>query len=102
MKRALLCLLLFPLSAPALERDLLNAVESVAGIYSSIYLHEAGHALALKAAGASQITIKVPRPGTIFSGQTSSTSAHVPTAGFVGTERTSFIVQAEGKRVRVV
>lgn len=73
MRRTLLTLLLLaPCSAFALERDLLHALESVAGIYSSIYIHEAGHAMADKALGASDVTIEVPRRGTIFSGQTSA------------------------------
>lgn len=81
MRRALLSLLLLPYSAFGLERDLLNAVESVAGIYSSIYIHEAGHAMVYKALGASDITIEVPRRGTILSGQTSGNFAQPLTQG---------------------
>ena len=47
---------------------MLNAVEAVAGIYSSIYLHEAGHALAAKAFGATDVVIEVPRKGSIMNG----------------------------------
>lgn len=72
MRRALFALLLLPASAMAAERDLLNAAESVAGICSSIYIHEVGHALVYKALGASEVSIEVPRPGTVFSGRTSS------------------------------
>ncbi len=82
MRRILLPLfLLLPCSAFALERDLLNALESVAGIYSSIYIHEAGHAMVYKALGACDITIEVPRRGTIFSGQTSGNFATPLTQG---------------------
>lgn len=71
MHRLLLLLLLLPLKSFALERDLLNALESAAGIYSSIYVHEVGHALVYKAMGATDIDIQVPRKGMVFSGQTS-------------------------------
>jgi hypothetical protein len=64
--------LLLPCSSQALDRDLRNAVESAAGIYSSIYVPEAGHALAFKLAGASDVTIQVPRRDAILSGQTSA------------------------------
>jgi hypothetical protein len=73
VRRTLLSFLLLPCSCFALERDVLNAAESVAGIYSSIYIHEAGHALAYKLMGATDVTIEVPRRGTIFSGQTTGT-----------------------------
>ena len=74
LRRASLALglVLLPASAMAAERDLLNAAESVAGIYSSIAIHEVGHALVYKALGASDVRIEVPRPGTVFSGRTSS------------------------------
>ena len=72
MLRTILTLLLFPVGAQAVERDLLNAVESVAGVYSSIYIHEFGHAVAYKAIGATDVTIDVPRKGSILSGQTSA------------------------------
>ncbi|MEK8047454.1 hypothetical protein [Ideonella margarita] len=81
MRSALLALLLMPVSASALERDLLNAVESVGGIYSSIYIHEAGHALVYQALGASDVSIEVPRRGTIFSGQTSGKFSRPLTQG---------------------
>ena len=51
----------------------MNAAEAAAGIYSSIYIHEGGHALAYKLMGATDVAIEVPRPGTIFSGQTTGT-----------------------------
>ena len=62
-----------PLSAFAAERDFLNAAESVAGIYSSIYIHEAGHALAFKLMGATDISIEVPPKGAILGGVTTVT-----------------------------
>ena len=75
--RRILCLLpwlvLAPGSASAFERDALNVAESVAGIYSSVYFHEAGHALAYKLFGATDITVTVPREGTLISGQTTGT-----------------------------
>ena len=81
MLRALFSFLLVPVSATALERDLANAAESVVGIYSSIYIHEAGHALVYKAFGASDVTIEVPRRGTLFSGQTSGNFSRPLTQG---------------------
>jgi hypothetical protein len=71
MLRSLFLLLLAPFNAIGMERDFKNAVESVTGIYSSIYIHEAGHALVYKALGATDVTIEVPRQGTLLSGQTS-------------------------------
>ena len=59
---------ILPSATHAQERDVLNAVESVAGIYSSIYFHEAGHALAAKAFGATDVVIEVPRKGSIMNG----------------------------------
>ena len=58
--------------ASAQERDVSNAVQAVAGIYSSIYLHEAGHALAAKAFGATDVVIEVPRRGSIMNGSTTA------------------------------
>lgn len=81
MFRALSLLLLFPVSATALEKDVSNAVESVAGIYSSIYIHEVGHALVFKALGASEINIEVPRKGTLLSGQASGKFSRPLTQG---------------------
>ena len=81
MLRALSLVLLFPFSATALEKDVSNAVESVAGIYSSIYIHEVGHALVFKAFGASEISIEVPRKGTLLSGQTSGKFSRPLTQG---------------------
>ena len=81
MFRALSLLLLFPVSATALEKDVLNAVESAAGIYSSIYVHEVGHALVFKALGASEISIEVPRKGTLLSGQASAKFSRQLTQG---------------------
>jgi len=76
MKRRLLAILLTPLSAFGGERDLVNGIESVAGIYSSIFLHEAGHALAFKAVGATDISIEVPRAGSILSGVTTAQTSN--------------------------
>jgi hypothetical protein len=81
MRRILPLLLLLPFSAIALDRDILNVSESVAGIYSSIYIHEAGHAMIYKVFGASDVTIEVPRRGTIFSGLTTGTFPQPLTEG---------------------
>lgn len=69
------------LSSPAraLENDLGNAVQSVAGIYASIWIHEAGHALTFRALGATDIQIKVPREGCRLCGET---TAKVPAGGY--------------------
>ncbi len=66
-------------SAHALERDLTNALQSVGGIYGSIWIHELGHAVALDAFGATDIRIVVPREDRIFSGET---LAKHPTEGY--------------------
>ena len=81
MLRSFFLLLLAPFTATAMERHLANAVESVAGIYSSIYIHEAGHALVYKALGATDVTIEVPRRGTLLSGQTSGNFSRPLTPG---------------------
>lgn len=94
MLRTIPLLLLLPFSAFAFERDLLNVAESVAGIYSSIYIHEAGHALAYKVFGASDVTIEVPRQGTIFSGQTSGTFLQPLTQGQMRLAAVSGLVAA--------
>jgi hypothetical protein len=63
--------LLFPLTASALDHDLLNAVQAGAGIYSSIFIHELGHALAATAVGGQDVSIEVPdSKGGILSGRT--------------------------------
>ncbi len=73
MAAAFFTLTLVPQSpAHAQERDVRNAVESVAGIYSSIYLHEAGHALAAKVFGATDVVIEVPRKGSFMNGGTTA------------------------------
>jgi hypothetical protein len=59
-------------SATALERDVRNGVEYVAGVYGSILVHEVGHALSAKAFGATDVTIKIPND-TLLSGLTTVT-----------------------------
>jgi len=61
-----------PLRTQALESDLLRAAETVAGVYSSIGVHELGHALVYRALGAQDIRIDVPRPGTVLGGLTTA------------------------------
>lgn len=70
MRRLLFSFALLSSSANALERDVVNALETVGGIYSSIYIHEIGHALAFKASGATDISIEVPPKGQILGGIT--------------------------------
>jgi hypothetical protein len=48
------------------------------GIYGSIYVHEFGHALALKAKGAENIAIKVPPEGKILGGITTYDPPEAP------------------------
>lgn len=72
-------LILHTTASVSAERDLLNAVETIGGIYSSIFVHELGHALALKAFGATDIEIEVPRKDSLLSG---STRASPPSGGF--------------------
>lgn len=75
MRALLFVLSLLPSCAQAVERDITNALETVGGIYSSIYIHELGHALAFSAFGATDITIEVPPKGQILGGLT---TAHFP------------------------
>lgn len=72
MRRLLLALTLMPSVAQALERDVINALQTVVGIYSSIYIHEFGHALAFSALGATDIAIEVPQKGQILGGLTTA------------------------------
>jgi hypothetical protein len=48
------------------------------GVYSSIYVHELGHALALKAMGAENIVIEVPPTGQVFGGITTADLPETP------------------------
>lgn len=59
-------------TAGALEADVKSAVCYLGGIYGSIWLHEAGHALTLGAFGATDIKISVPREGCLLCGETVS------------------------------
>lgn len=72
MRNYLLALCLLPFGVHALERDLLNAIETAGGVYSSIYIHEFGHALVYKTFGATDVSIEVPRKGTILGGRTTA------------------------------
>lgn len=75
MRPLLLALSLLPSCAHALEQDIANALQTVGGIYSSIYIHEFGHALAFSAFGATDIAIEVPQKDRILGGLT---TAHFP------------------------
>lgn len=72
LRRSLITLLFATLSSnvQAQEKDLTNALQTVGGIYSSIWIHEAGHALAFNTFGATDIKIKVPREGCWLCGET--------------------------------
>jgi hypothetical protein len=63
------------------KQPLVDFLGCTAGIYSSIYIHEVGHAIVYKALGASDITIEVPQRGTIFSGRTLGNFAQPLTQG---------------------
>ena len=78
-------------SVKALESDLFNALQTVGGIYSSIYIHELGHAIAYRTLGATEISIKVPMKGKIFGGLTTAT---IPKDEF--TQREALITSAAG------
>ena len=66
-------------TAGAFETDVKSAVGYLGGIYGSIWLHEAGHALTLSAFGATDIKISVPRQGCLLCGETGSMS---PAGGY--------------------
>jgi hypothetical protein len=72
MRHCLFCLMLMPAAAQATENVLLGGAQSVAGIYSSVYIHELGHALVFKAFGATDIDIEVPRKGMLLSSITTA------------------------------
>lgn len=72
MRALLLVFFLLPSCAQALERDITNALESIGGIYSSIYIHEFGHALAFSVFGATDVAIEVPPKGQILGGLTTA------------------------------
>ena len=76
--------ILLPTISHAAEKEMGNAIQTISGIYSSIYIHEAGHALFYDAFGATDISVAVPRPGgSIFSGVTRATA---PDASFSQTQ----------------
>jgi len=78
-------------AAKALESDVSNALQTIGGIYSSIYIHEFGHALAYQAFGATDISIQVPLKGKLFGGLT---TASFPANDF--TQREARITSAAG------
>lgn len=80
----------FGKSAEAFETDVKSAAGYVGGTYSSIWIHEAGHALALKAFGAKDIQINVPRDGCLLCGETVSK----PVAGGFSASQTQAIAGA--------
>jgi hypothetical protein len=80
--------------AQALEKDLVNGVQTVAGIYGSIWVHELGHAAVYRALGSTDVHITVPRPGTIFSGVTEASLPRPLTAAERQTVAASGLVAA--------
>jgi hypothetical protein len=70
---ASLAALLFAHSAHAIDRHLINAIETTAGVYASIGIHELGHAVVAKAFGATDVKIEIPAKGSMLSGVTRST-----------------------------
>ena len=78
-------------SAKALESDISNALQTIGGIYSSIYIHELGHAIAFKAFGATEISIEVPMKGKLLGGLTTAT---IPKNEF--TQREALITAGAG------
>jgi len=77
--------------AKALESDVSNALQTVGGIYSSIYIHELGHAIAYKTFGATEISIEVPMKGKMLGGITTAT---LPKESF--TQRNALVTVAAG------
>lgn len=86
-----LLLCLHSTSSKALESDVSNALQTVGGIYSSIYIHELGHAIAFEAFGATEISIEVPIKGKILGGITTAT---LPRENF--TQRNALVTVAAG------
>lgn len=78
-------------AAKALESDVSNALQTVGGIYTSIYIHEIGHAIAYKAFGATDISIQVPPKGKLLGGLT---TASFPANEF--TQREALITAGAG------
>jgi hypothetical protein len=69
-RKVIYSLILFFVSVKSMSNDLTDIIQYGAGYYSSIYIHELGHAAAAKAFGASDITIELPIKGSLFSGAT--------------------------------
>jgi hypothetical protein len=70
MKAAAALCSMLAINAQAFANDLSNAAQYAAGIYSSIFVHEVGHAIVAKVSGAENIEIEIPRKGTLLSGVT--------------------------------
>lgn len=65
--------------AQASETDLSKALQTLGGVYGSIWIHEAGHALALLSFGATDVQIDVPGKDGWLTGET---RAKLPDEGF--------------------
>jgi len=70
MFKSVLSILLVTFCGKGVSKDLSDYIQYGAGYYSSIYIHELGHATAAKYFGATNIRIEVPRKGTLFGGAT--------------------------------
>ncbi len=70
MFKNIIFFIFFLLSNKSFSSDLGDYIQYGAGYYSSIAIHELGHASAAKYFGAKNISIEVPQKGTYFSGVT--------------------------------
>lgn len=89
------------------DNGIQHAAGAVAGIFAGIYIHEAGHALAFRAAGAEEIRIRVPgEQCALLCGQTSVkwagarnsiTDGTISAAGFMASNlATALLIRHEG------
>lgn len=77
----LLCGILIGHTAQASGKHIRNVAGAAAGIYSSIYVHELGHAIAFHARGAEDVRIHIPgRHCKIACGMTSARDTQVHSA----------------------
>ncbi len=107
MKKGIFVLfMLFSTFAKSSDSDVFDVVEYGAGIFSSIYIHELGHAATAKFFGAYDLEINVPKKnGNLLSGEvtykiqnyTPFKSRMISVSGLVAANLASeFILQNEG------
>lgn len=70
VKNLIITLVIFLFPHKAISNDISDYIQYGAGYYSSIYIHELGHAAMAKYLGATDIKIEVPKKGTVLSGIT--------------------------------